>query len=215
MRWSFGITYAAALLGYVSDTLAADTSVVQDSETGFKFSQYNAAYSLGSGTITFRIAIPSPATAPYDAVIQVAAPVAVGWAGLAWGGQMINCPLTIAWANGQSVVASSRRSTSHTTPTPDSNAVLTVLKTGTHVNSTHWQMTAKCTGCTSFTGSSGTTKTLNPTGSNRLAFAYSKTKPNSASTGATIQVHDVYNYWDHDFSTAGNTQFAALVQKNT
>ncbi|GAW17197.1 hypothetical protein ANO14919_066500 [Xylariales sp. No.14919] len=29
-----------------------------------------------------------------------------------------------------------------------------------------------------------------------------------------ISVHDVYSYWDHDFSTAGNIDFAQLVQKN-
>jgi hypothetical protein len=94
-------------------------------------------------------------------------------------------------------------------------ATLQVLKTGTKNNGTHWQITAKCSGCTAFTGSNNANKTLNPNGSNRLAFAYSKTKPSSASSAATINAHDVFTYWDHDFSQAGNIDFAQLVQRNS
>lgn len=83
-----------------------------DAETGFTFSQYAAAYAIGK-TLTIRIAIPSTATttAPYDAVIQIAAPVEVGWTGVAWGGTMVGNPLTVAWANGNSAVGTSRWAT--------------------------------------------------------------------------------------------------------
>ncbi|CAJ2508532.1 Uu.00g135580.m01.CDS01 [Anthostomella pinea] len=211
MRWGFGIGYAAALLGLVSERHAADTSVVVDAETGFTFSQYSAAYKLGADSILYRIAIPSPASDNYDAVLQVIAPTDVGWAGLAWGGQMINCPLTVGWASGNTPVVSVFHSTSHIEPKPYTGATLQLLKTGTKVNATHWQYTAKCMGCTSFIGSDNATKRLNPTGSNRLAFAESKL--NSDSVGG-LTVHDVYNYWDHDFAAAGNTEFESLVQKN-
>ncbi|KAI0018922.1 hypothetical protein F4780DRAFT_780965 [Xylariomycetidae sp. FL0641] len=214
MRWNSGLVSAAALLGLASPGLAADTSVVKDSQTGFTFSQYNAAYTTSNNNIMFRVAIPSPAEGSYDAVIQVIAPMAVGWAGLAWGGQMINCPLTIGWANGQSVVLSSRHATSHTAPTPYADAKLELLTKGTVVNGTHWQYTAKCTGCTSFAGSGGQNKTLNPAGANRLAFAYAKARPPSSSSSTTISVHDAYAYWDHDFASAGNPGFADLVAKN-
>ncbi|KAI0010684.1 CBD9-like protein [Xylariaceae sp. FL0662B] len=213
MRWNFGIASAATLLCIASK---AQADVFVDSETGFTFSQYSAAYST-TDAITFRIAVPSTATAgtPYDAVIQVVAPSVAGWAGLAWGGSMTNNPLTIGWANGNSALASVRRATSHTTPTPYDGATLEILSTGTKANGTHWQYTAKCTGCTSFVGSSNAQKNLDPKGSNRFAFAYSKTKPSSpSSVSTTISVHDVYNYWNHDFAAAANSNFDELVEKN-
>ncbi|KAI1634222.1 hypothetical protein F4809DRAFT_643663 [Biscogniauxia mediterranea] len=215
MRWSSGAPlFATALIGFGSASSAAGTTVVQDSETGFTFSEYSAAITTGSDVINFRIAIPSPATDNYDAVIQVISPTSVGWAGLAWGGQMVNCPLTVAWANGASAVVSSRRATSHTTPATNPAATLQLLSTGTKANGTHWQYTAVCAGCTTFAGSGGQVKTLNPAGANRLAFAFSRTRPSGSSPDAAITVHDVYNYWDHDFATAGNADFDALVQRN-
>jgi hypothetical protein len=96
-------------------------------------------------------------------------------------------------------------------------AQYTIFKTGTHVNSTHWQFTAKCSGCTYFSGgTSSSTKTqLTPTGANHLAFAAATDKPsNPSSNTSTLNVHDVYNYWNHDFSVAGNAQFAQLVTKD-
>lgn len=104
----------------------------------------------------------------------------------------------------------------HVAPPSYSGASYQVLKTGTHTNRTHWQYTAKCSGCTSFAGGSSNTKTtLNANGVNHLAFAYSATKPsNPSSSTSTIPVHDVYGYWDHDFSVAGNAAFATLVTKN-
>ncbi|KAI3319800.1 iron reductase domain protein [Xylariaceae sp. AK1471] len=214
MRWNFGLTYAAALLGFASEGLAADTSVVRDAETGFTFSQYGAAYVIGSN-IWFRVAIPSPATTPnYDIVLQIVAPNAVGWTGIAWGATMVNNPLTIGWASGSTVVGSVRRTSVRTQPQVYTGATLQILKTGTHTNGTHWQLTMKCSGCSSFVASNNVNKTLNPNGSNRLAFAYSKTKPSSSSPAAMITVHDVANYWDHDFSQAGNIDFDQLVARN-
>jgi len=60
--------------------------------------------------MSFRVAVPSSATNyyPYDAVVQIIAPINVGWAALAWGGRMINNPLTVAWWSGTSAVVSSR-----------------------------------------------------------------------------------------------------------
>lgn len=90
---------------------AADSSIYHDAETGFTFSQYLAEYEIGS-SIAVRIALPSPIqNSTYDMVIQVVAPVDVGWAGIAWAGQMMLCPLTVAWANGNSVTVSSRYAT--------------------------------------------------------------------------------------------------------
>ena len=82
------------------------------------------------------------------------------------------------------------------------------------MNGTHWTLTAKCTGCSAFAGASGNV-ILTPTGSNRLAFAYCATKPTTPSSNtSSFAVHDVHNYWSHDFSQGVNANFDALVKKN-
>jgi len=61
--------------------------------------------------IAYRFAIPDTATSgSFDVILQIEAPKAVGWAGIAWGGSMTNNPLTVAWANGAgSAIASTRK----------------------------------------------------------------------------------------------------------
>ncbi|KAF2735400.1 CBD9-like protein [Polyplosphaeria fusca] len=202
--------YAIALLSIVTFASSQTTRVV-DSETGLTFSSYNVPYKTNAGkVITYRIAVPSAATssAGYDVVLQIAAPNEIGWAGLAWGGSMVTNPLTVAWSSGSSAVVSSRWATGHTTPTIYSGATLTLMTKGTHVNGTHWQFTAKCTGCTSFTSSSGA-RVLNPKGSNRLAFAYSLSKPSGNSPSASIPIHETPNYWTHDFSMGQNANLGS------
>lgn len=84
------------------------------------------------------------------------------------------------------------------------------------MNRTHFQYTAKCTGCTAFASSDGSQTILTPTGTNRLAFAYASGKPYSPySNTSGFPVHDVYNYWSQDFSSGANSAFAALAAKNT
>lgn len=78
-----------------------------DTDTTLCYAEYAAG-----GNIVYRIAYPDTATAaPFDLALQIVAPKATGWAGLAWGGAMTNNPLTVAWANGDSVVVSSRFAT--------------------------------------------------------------------------------------------------------
>ncbi|KAI0206596.1 hypothetical protein F4808DRAFT_454516 [Astrocystis sublimbata] len=215
MRWSLGLASWAALLGCASEGLAADTTIVRDGETGFTFSEYSVAYQLGAQAVTFRVAIPSPAPSNYDLVFQIIAPNAVGWAGIAWGASMINCPLTVGWAaNGNTPVISVRRTSQRTQPQVFDGAQVQLLKGASKTNGTHWQILAKCSGCSTFTTTGSNTKTLNPNGSNRLAFAHSKTRPPSSSTAAMLSVHDAISYWDHDFAGAGNTEFDSLVEKN-
>lgn len=61
-----------------------------------------------SNGIVYRVAIPDVTAAPFDVALQIVAPKAVGWAGLAWGGSMLNNPLTVAYPNGDTVTVSSR-----------------------------------------------------------------------------------------------------------
>ncbi len=106
-------TAALALLG--SSALAAPTEVVEraasapvcDAATKICYSETVA------GGITFKVAIPDTAAAgkPFDILLSITAPKALGWAAIAWGGQMANNPLTIGWANGASATVSSRLAT--------------------------------------------------------------------------------------------------------
>ena len=80
------------------------SSVVCDAATKICYSSYtNAASGLAFG-----IALPKTVSDPYDAIIKITAPNNITWAGFAWGGQMVWNPLTVAWPNGTSGVASAR-----------------------------------------------------------------------------------------------------------
>ncbi|KAF2703911.1 iron reductase domain protein [Pleomassaria siparia CBS 279.74] len=221
MRCTFGFVWAASLLGSslggpVKDLYARDNAVTYfDPETGFTFSEFKAAYSLSSN-ILYRVAVPSsvPAGAAYDAVLQIVAPNQVGWAGLAWGGTMPKNPLTVGWPNGAKPNFSSRYASGHTMPTAFTGATYQQFTTGNKSNGTHWTLTVKCTGCTSYTGTNGAVR-LNPTGTNRFAFAYATAKPTTPGSNTTnFGMHDVFNYWSHDFSQGQNPTFATLVVKN-
>jgi hypothetical protein len=89
-----------------ADVAAAGSGKYCDAATTICYTEYSTAQG-----IAFRFAIPDTAKAgtPYDVLISIVAPKAVGWAGIAWGGVMANNPLTVAWPNGANTVVSSRR----------------------------------------------------------------------------------------------------------
>ncbi|CAE7205327.1 hypothetical protein PTNB73_07085 [Pyrenophora teres f. teres] len=196
--------------------LSPRSTSYRDTETGFTFSETRAAATLTSN-IVYRIAQPAnvPANTPYDIVLQVVAPNSLGWVGLAWGGGMIRNPLTVGYPNGSKApTVSSRWATSHSTPAANPSATITPLRTGNKSNSTHWQYTVQCSGCTSYTGASGPVL-IDSTGSRRFAFACSQSKvSNPGSATASIPVHDVYGYVTHDFAAGANTGWDALVARN-
>jgi hypothetical protein len=90
-----------------SETVKRETAKYCPGGTEICFSESRVA----AHDITFRIAIPEAAAAPFDVLLQIVAPVSVAWASIAWGGQMTRNPLTVAWPNGQSAVVSSRWAT--------------------------------------------------------------------------------------------------------
>jgi hypothetical protein len=67
-----------------------------------------SSYSDAESGMTFGVALPKEVKDPYDAIIKITAPVANTWAGFSWGGNMVWNPLTVAWANGKSGIASAR-----------------------------------------------------------------------------------------------------------
>ncbi|KAA8614879.1 hypothetical protein PtrSN002B_004948 [Pyrenophora tritici-repentis] len=197
-------------------TLSPRSTSYHDTETGFTFSETKAAATLTSN-IVYRIAQPAnvPANTPYDIVLQVVAPISLGWVGLAWGGGMIRNPLTVGYPNGNKAsTVSSRWATSHSTPSAYPSATLTSLRTGNKSNSTHYQYTVQCSGCTSYTSASGAV-VIDPTGSRRFGFACSQSKvSNPGSATASIPVHDVYGYITHDFAAGANSGWDALLARN-
>ena len=103
------------------------------------------------------------------------------------------------------------KNSGHITPQPYSGASLTLYRTGTKSNSTHWQFTALCQGCTSYSIDGGAMRYLTARGGNRLAFAYSPSRPSSSSATGSIMVHEVHAYWNHDFAAAANADFEGVV----
>ncbi|ERS98681.1 CBD9-like protein [Sporothrix schenckii 1099-18] len=222
MRVAQLVPWGAVLSGFAASPTSAapnaDTSVYHDSETGFTFTQYNGKYTLNNAAITFRVAVPSgvPANTNFDVVLQIVAPRDVGWAGLAWGGGMTQNPLAAAWGTSTGAIISSRWATGHYLPQAYAGSTYQIFKKGTKNNGTHWQVTAKCSGCTSYAyGSSSIISRLSPTGSNRFAFAYSALKPSNPSLNTSdFGEHSVIGYWNHDFGSAANPSFTSLVAKN-
>lgn len=214
MLWTLWFGIVAAFLSRT--VAAAANAIYQDPDTGLVFSSNYALYKVDKG-ITYRVAIPENVQTytSYDAVVQVVAPNDVGWVGIAWAGSMPRNPLLVAWRNNNNqVVLSSRWANGHVTPNAYNNAQYTLFKTGTKSNGTHWQYTALCKGCTSWTTDTGASRYLSPRGGNRLAFAYSPGKPSQPNSAtSSIPIHEVHGYWQHDFSGAANSNFETTVQR--
>lgn len=85
---------------------AAATKYHCDDELNLCFAEAHAA-----NDAYFRMAIPQNAIAPFDVVLQMEVPKSVGWLGFAWGGEMLNSPITLAWASGRSVAVTSQHAT--------------------------------------------------------------------------------------------------------
>ncbi|KAK3387921.1 hypothetical protein B0H63DRAFT_559355 [Podospora didyma] len=176
-----------------------------DASTTICYSEYTSP-----GGVTYRIAIPDTATAgAFDVLLQIVAPKAVGWAGIAWGGVMVNNPLAVAWANGANTVVTSRSASARTYPTAYAAANYTILP-GSVANTTHWTLNALAKGVSSW----GTTK-LDPE-SKAVSFAYaqSSTAPSTpADPNSRFGIHNTRGKWSHDLSSAKLANFTALVQK--
>ncbi|EAQ87070.1 hypothetical protein CHGG_08323 [Chaetomium globosum CBS 148.51] len=146
---------------------------------------------LSPEKIAYRIAIPDTATAGnFDVLLQIEAPRTIGWAAIAWGGVMVNNPLTVGWANGDKTVVSSRSASST-------------------ANTTHWTLTVLAKGVSSW----GSTN-LNPAGTVSLAYAQSATPPAEPANNATrFSIHNSRGKWTHDLKSAQIANFAELIEK--
>ncbi|CAJ2504625.1 Uu.00g120190.m01.CDS01 [Anthostomella pinea] len=210
MKW---YTVATSIVGLASLVQAqADSTPFVDADTGITFQSFST-----SDGITYRAALPATASAdsPYDVILQIVAPVELGWAAWAWGGGMTYNPLTVVWHDGDTVVYSSRQALGYYTPAPYEDAEYTVLK-GTSVNETHFKFTALCTGCASWTNSDGNPTTLNGAGDTSFAYAFSTTPVEEPANNETdFDIHDSVGHWIHDMAGSRSDQFTSWVAANT
>ncbi|PMD35890.1 iron reductase domain protein [Hyaloscypha variabilis F] len=209
MRLLLLIFGALATCGVHGQT--ADSKVVYDPITHISYSSYTSSET----GITFGVALPMNVSDPYDAIISITAPIAnVTWAGFAWAGTMVWNPLTVAWPNGKTTVVSSRFAFGLSLPQAYDGAEYTFLK-GTTVNSTHWAMTAKCSGCTSYQGNDGNEAVINGTGITQFAWAQGTTAVQTPSSNTSaFNVHQAFGKWYHDLNAARSPNFDTWVSSN-
>ncbi|KAL2257088.1 hypothetical protein VTK26DRAFT_680 [Humicola hyalothermophila] len=207
----------AGFVAAVLCAVAAASETYNDPDTGLVFSSEFKLYKADGRGITYRVAIPDDAQAysSFDAVVQFVVPNDVGWAGLAWGGSMPQNPLLVAWRDDSNrPILSSRWATGHVAPQPYNGAQYTLFQTGTKSNSTHWQFTALCQGCSSWTLNSGVTRYVMPRGGIRMAFAYSPNRPSPPSSPtSTLTIHEVFGYIDQDLGKGLNANFQSIVER--
>ncbi|KUJ10224.1 uncharacterized protein LY89DRAFT_710610 [Mollisia scopiformis] len=171
------------------------------------------SYTTGLG-ISYRIALPDDGT-PEDVILQVVAPVKIGWAGFAWGGTMPWNPLSVGWSSGTTgAIISSRRAFGLNLPLAYDKAQYTYLR-GTGTNSTHWTVTVRCQGCTSWQGSDGSNMTVPLNGTTTFAYAYAISPPlNPADNSSGFNVHDNIGKWVHDVKGARSSKFSSWIANN-
>jgi len=107
-----GLLQVAATALALANVAVASPVKTETRAAAAKYCDKDVCYSewVSPEKIAYRIAIPDTATAGnFDILLQISAPKAVGWAGLAWGGVMTNNPLAVAWASGSTGIVSSRR----------------------------------------------------------------------------------------------------------
>ncbi|PGH12260.1 hypothetical protein AJ80_06774 [Polytolypa hystricis UAMH7299] len=177
-----------------------------DSTTGVCYSSYESARG-----IFYNIALPS--TPSNDAIIQIIAPLSIGWAGFSWEGHMSYNPLAVAWQNDDEVVVSSRLSFGPTYPNAYDGATYTILD-GTGVNETHWILNARCQGCTYYESiSSGTNITIDEGDTAKFAYAYSEEPPFvPADNTSLFNVHIEAGNWYHDIVGSRSESYAEWIE---
>ncbi|KAK3935320.1 cellobiose dehydrogenase [Diplogelasinospora grovesii] len=184
------ITLVALLLSRAYVHALAVPADLETREAGSKYCTTSgsasicfAEFSSSPSNPTFRLAVPDKSAAPFDTLLQIIAPVSLGWAGFAWGGGMIGDPLTLGWPNGNKVTVSSRWATDRTVPAAYRGATYTTLSSSK--NATHWSLEVVCSGCSSWSGGK-----LSTTDINTFAWAVSKNAVSQpASNASSFSIH--------------------------
>ncbi|KAI0441143.1 iron reductase domain protein [Xylaria telfairii] len=166
-----------------------------------------------AGDLYIRVALPAVEQDPFDILVQIVAPkAAAGWAAVAWGGKMTKNPITVAWANGNKTIVSSRWADARTPPVPYPNATYSVLQ-GSTANTTHWTLTALCSQCASWTADNAKTA-LNPNDkAAKFAYALAPTPPSQpANNASSIVKHTIHASFTVDLAAAKTEKFEEYVK---
>jgi hypothetical protein len=169
--------------------------------------------------LTYRIALPLAANSS-DAIFQIVAPKAYGWCALAWGGHMLSNPLAVAWAteadSGPKGIASSRIAFGYyAVPRPNDAATYTLLDKATTSNTTHWTVTARCRGCTSYSSSDDGDVVVDAGDTAHFAYACSSVAPlERANNESDFSQHENPGSWESDLKRAKNADYAKWVADN-
>ncbi|KAK0625831.1 hypothetical protein B0T14DRAFT_421217 [Immersiella caudata] len=199
---------SAALASPIQERQASVAAKYCDAASTLCFTEW-----VSPEKIAYRFAIPDTATAaPFDVILQIEAPKTVGWAGIAWGGVMTNNPLTVAWANGASAIATTRQASARTYPQPATGVTYTAIPSLTKSNTTHWTYTAVAKGASSF----GNTR-LNPA-STAVTFAYAQAAgapATPADPASRFSIHNSRGKFTVDLAAGKIADFVALAEKLT
>ncbi|KAF2477650.1 CBD9-like protein [Lindgomyces ingoldianus] len=210
MRFFEILSGLASICGTVSAQYTA--SKYYDKTSGITYS----SITLPNG-VSYRVALPVSSNTS-EAILQVVVPNKFNWCGMAWGGHMTNNPLSVHWntkaKTGQKAIVSSRMAFGYyATPGTYEGATYTYLK-GTTSNTTHWQVTSRCQGCTRWSTSDGDVN-LDTMTETQFAYACSSVAPDTpTSNTSTFNVHEQYGIWTHDLTIARNASFASFVTNN-
>ncbi|KAK3396959.1 hypothetical protein B0T20DRAFT_355910 [Sordaria brevicollis] len=197
---------AAANAAVAKPVQSRDTAAKYcDASTSVCYSEY-----ISPEKIAYRFAIPENATAGnFDVLLQIVAPKTVGWAGLAWGGVMVNNPLLVAWPYQSSVIASSRKASARTYPQVSTDVSYKILA-GSGANSTHWTLNALAKGASAW----GTTKLDPKSSAVPFAYAQSASPPTNPSDAASrFGIHQSRGKWSHDLASGRIANFGSAVEQ--
>lgn len=209
----FGLALAG-LLPFVGSALA-QTSAWCDPQNGLCFQALQKRNLLDPGDtsktydLTIGVAFPT-STSSTEFIGEIVATRNVAYAGYDLGGAMANNLMLIVWPNGNNFVWSTRMASGYVMPVPYSGPTITQLSSSM-MNSTHWKFVYRCQGCTSWTDTTGTLRTMSTTnqvqgyGVCLSSAANCVVTPSSASS--TIQQHIDFNMWGMDISSARTSQY--------
>jgi len=202
------IQYLFAALGLVSTIVNAQSSVAwTDPVTGITFQAFQSAdygYSFG-------LALPTNPT--NELIGQLIAPIDA-WAGVDFGGAMVNNLLLPGWAYDGNIVWEFRMASDYTLPYKynGTEQVITALDCGTYVNSTHWSYTFVCTNCNTWVDTNGATVTVDLTGTFAL-FGWSlgtDTPADPSDPNSSLIEHEGFGLYGMILTAATNANYESF-----
>ncbi|KAJ4415376.1 hypothetical protein N0V82_007371 [Gnomoniopsis sp. IMI 355080] len=171
-----------------------------DTNSGIDFSYYE------TDGVAFGVALPE--TSNGDFIGYLASDSIDGYAAWSMTGAMANALLIVAWADGDSIVASLREATGYSNPPEISNSSMGIyeISSGTSVNSTGWAFTFLCKGCVTDTS-------ISISGSDSegvFGYAQSTTAlTDTSSSDATLNFHSAaYGEYAHSLDDGKSSKYA-------